>query len=170
MQLAEPLLAPDAVEGRCFPPVRVGTPSDPAQAATAVRRVLENAPDLDRKLMVLFYGGGMGMREIAREMELPRIAVAARIDETTRRIRRGIRAFDPVAAELALDRSMVLDAICAGEAAPPNLYRRVVARIEQTERRRRRRQDASSRAERSLCLIACLLAAAALGALWLLFE
>lgn len=170
MRLAEPPLASGAVEGRCLPPVRVGRPNDPAQAATAVRRALEDAPDLDRQLMVLFYGGGMGMREIARELALPRIAVAARIDETTRRIRRGIRAFDPVAAELALDHGMVLDAICAGEAAPPNLYRRVVSRIEQTERRRAARSEQGSRASWILRLAAGFLVGAALGALWLLFE
>ncbi|MCK6473815.1 MAG: hypothetical protein L6R28_18995 [Planctomycetes bacterium] len=170
MRLAEPPLASEVFESRCFPPVRVGRPNDPARAATAVRRALEDAPDLDRQLMVLFYGGGMGMREIAREMALPRIAVAARIDETTRRIRRGIRAFDPVAAELALDHGMVLDAICAGEAAPPNLYRRVVSRIEQTERRRAGRSGRLSRVSWVQRIVAGLLAGAALGALRLLFE
>lgn len=170
MRLAEPPIASEAFESRCFPPVRVGRPSDPARAATAVRRALEDAPDLDRQLMVLFYGGGMGMREIAREMALPRIAVAARIDETTRRIRRGIRAFDPVAAELALDHGMVLDAICAGEAAPPNLYRRVVSRIEQTERRGAGDAGPSSRASQVRLLVMGLLAGAVFAVLWLLFE
>lgn len=170
MRLAEPPLAPDVVECRCVPPAKVGVPNDPALEATAVRRALEGAPDLDRQLMVLFYGGGMGVREIAHEMALPRIAVAARIDETTRRIRRGMRAFDPVAAELALDRAMVLDAICAGEAAPPNLYRRVVSRIEQTELRRAGDSGPSSRASRVRRIVMGLLAGAIFAVLWLLFE
>lgn len=170
MQLAEPQLAPHAAECRCYSPHVEGVRGESVQAATVVRRVLEDSPDLDRQLMVLFYGGGMGVREIAHEMALPRIAVAARIDETTRRIRRGMRAFDPVAAELALDHGMVLDAICAGEAAPPNLYRRVVSRIEQTELRRAGDSGPSSRASRVRRIVMGLLAGTVFSVLWLLFE
>lgn len=105
-----------------------GKPSDRlehAEVLAALRGVLDGMPEVEQRMLALYFGGGLSQQEVGEALQLPRRTVTHKIEACLRVLRERLtQAGFAAAAPWALSEGLGA-AVCSGYPAPPSLHARV---------------------------------------------
>ncbi|MCK6472785.1 MAG: sigma-70 family RNA polymerase sigma factor [Planctomycetes bacterium] len=134
----------------------------------ALHDLLSRLPDLERKLVALYYGAGMSQEEIGAALDMPQRTVSFKLQACLERLRKSLAQAGMAAAAPLLTPQLIGTVLSTGPAVPQGLLARTLARCdtayaprESGARSARAAAAGSSKAVAAAAAIAVLLAACA---------
>lgn len=92
----------------------------------ALRAVVGRLPVPERRMVALYYGGGLSQEEIAETMAMPKRTVSYRMQKALERLREDLTRAGFAAAAPLLAGDRLAEALCGGAQAPATLAPRVL--------------------------------------------
>lgn len=146
------------------------------ELSESIRNGLEGLPELNRQLVVLYYGVGMSQAQIGKSVGLSQRMVGYKLDEALKFLRSRLAQAGFAAAAPALGDAMLAQAVCSGHVPPPNLYANMMDRLDialahSATARASASAAAAQGSSMQLWVAACIILAAAAGGWYaLLFK
>lgn len=100
---------------------------DSTERMEILRLCVEQLPALHRQIITLYYGAGLGQKEIGAELEISQQVVSNKIQEAMTRLRRLLGAAGYAAALPILQADSLVEALQAGIQPPPRLINDILA-------------------------------------------
>ncbi|MCK6470291.1 MAG: sigma-70 family RNA polymerase sigma factor [Planctomycetes bacterium] len=99
----------------------------------ALRNVFRRLPAADRRMVALYYGGGLSQEEIAETMAMPKRTVSYRLQKAIEQLREDLTRAGFAAAAPLLAGEGLSEALCGGALAPAALDLRVFEGVDKAQ-------------------------------------
>lgn len=96
----------------------------------ALRELLSHLPDVERKLLALYYGAGMSQEEIGAALDMPQRTVSFKLQACLERLRKNLAQAGMAAAAPLLTPQLLGSVFASGPEAAPGLAAKTLARCD----------------------------------------
>ncbi len=123
---------------------RVDAQIEHSELLAGLNSVLEKLPQLERKLVVMSFAGGLSQDEIADSLSMPQQTVSYKLAEALKQLKRSLTELGFAAALPLVSAEGIVEALSAKPAAAPPLNLALLDRIQSDARKSMRRATTKS--------------------------